>query len=126
MSAMKLPTSWRRPRRLAFAAVLVAALVTPALPAWATVNPDWDGDGSANAVDCAPLDPAVHPGAIDNPDLSFEDTNCDGIDGYISNAVFVSVTAGPGGNGTKEIPFNTVQDGINAAAASLNPKDVYL
>ena len=42
---------------------------------------DWDNDGFPAPADCRPLDPAVFPGAPDKPDLTFEDTNCDGIDG---------------------------------------------
>ena len=54
---------------------LILWLVTPIGRAQAAT--DWDGDGYTDS-DCAPLDPFVHPGAVDKPDLSFEDTNCDG------------------------------------------------
>jgi hypothetical protein len=82
---------------------------------------DYDGDGYV-ASDCAPLDPAVHPGATDLPDLTFEDMNCDGIDGNAAGAVFVA----PGGNnfspGTKDAPKKTIAAAIAAAAPG---KDVY-
>src|SRR4051812_2311616 len=63
--------------------------------AWAA--PDYDGDGpktTPGKADCAPLDPNVHPGALDKPDLSFADTNCDGIDGDKAKAIFVALGVG--------------------------------
>ena len=99
---------------LAFAGV-PAALASPG---------DYDGDGTPNAQDCAPLDPAVHPGAEDRPDLAFEDTNCDGIDGDRAGAIF----AAPGGRdadpGTLTRPKRTLAAAI--AAARAQGKDVYL
>ena len=55
---------------------------------------DWDNDGFAAPADCRPLDPAVFPGAPDKPDLAFEDTNCDGIDGNLDGAIFVNGASG--------------------------------
>ena len=46
-----------------------------------------------------PFDPPCIPGAPDKPDLAFEDTNCDGIDGDLSNAIFVD-----GGGGLDAAP----------------------
>jgi len=40
---------------------------------------DSDGDGWADAADCAPEDPAVHPYGPESPGDGL-DTNCDGID----------------------------------------------
>ena len=68
--------------------VLAAGLAGGSAPSALAAPPDHDGDG-AIAGDCRPLDPAVHPGAADTPDLVFEDTNCDGIDGDLTKAVFV-------------------------------------
>jgi hypothetical protein len=42
--------------------------------------------------DCDDANAAIHPGAADAPDLSFVDSNCDGIDGDESQAVFVATT----------------------------------
>ena len=71
---------------------------------------DWDNDGVPAPADCRPLDPAVYPGAPDKPDLTFEDTNCDGIDGNLTKAIFVD---GGGGlddtrTGTRDFPKKTI------------------
>jgi Putative metal-binding motif len=99
---------------LAFAGA-PAALASPA---------DYDGDGTANAQDCAPLDPAVHPGAVDRPDLSFEDSNCDGIDGDRAHAIFVAPGGDDGNAGTLARPLKTIAAGIDAAKDQ--DEDVYL
>ena len=51
---------------------------------------DSDHDGTPDSLDCAPNDPSIHPGAADLPDLKFVGSNCDGIDGTVADAVFVS------------------------------------
>ncbi|MBL8953725.1 MAG: hypothetical protein JNK82_23320 [Myxococcaceae bacterium] len=53
---------------------------------------------------------------VDLPDRAppWVDENCDGVDGVITNAVFVSASAGPGGNGTRTQPFRTIAQGLNA------------
>jgi hypothetical protein len=52
----------------------------------------------SNALDCNDNDPSIHPGALDDPDAQFLDTNCDGIDGDAASAIFVS-PVGIDGNG---------------------------
>ncbi len=99
--------------------VLLLALLT-AGPAAAT---DFDGDG-VDAGDCAPLDPAVFPGAVDRPDLAFEDANCDGVDGDVTKAVFVSLAGNDANTGTLALPFLTIQKGIDTAAGA--GKSVYV
>jgi hypothetical protein len=89
--------------------------------AWAA--PDLDRDGHADG-DCAPLDPAVHPSAVDKPDLTFEDTNCDGIDGDVRNAIFVSLDGDDAAAGTKTNPMRTVARGVVTAAEA--GADVYV
>ena len=105
-------------------AVLLAFV---ALTARAQASPsDWDGDGTANAADCRPLDPAVHPGAVDRPDLAFEDLNCDGVDGDLTKAVFVSLGGNDGAPGTLTNPKRTINAAVTAAAAATPKKDVYV
>ncbi|MFT3835984.1 MAG: MopE-related protein [Myxococcaceae bacterium] len=48
--------------------------------------------------------------------LSWVDENCDGVDGVVSDALFVSATAAAGGNGTRTAPLQT----IAAALTQLN------
>ena len=116
-------------RTISFFCALTIGVISPfALhpgPAAAVpVAGDLDGDLSGPA-DCAPLDPSVHPGAADRPDLEFTDTNCDGIDGDITDAVFVSSTApNDDGSGTRANPKKLITSGIALAAPT--GKDVYV
>ena len=88
---------------------------------------DLDGDGYTVADgDCAPTNPAIHPGAVDLPDLSFVDSNCDGIDGDAAQAIFVSPTGSDSNPGTEASPKATIQSGITAAAAQQPPFSVYI
>jgi hypothetical protein len=98
-------------------AIATALLLGVAPSAWAL--PDYDGDGSVDG-DCAPLDAAVFPGAADKPDLTFEDTNCDGIDGDAARAVFVAPTGRDGAAGTREDPERTIAAALGAG------RDVYV
>jgi hypothetical protein len=86
-------------------------------------NPDIDGDGSPNAEDCAPTDPAIFPGAADRPDLAFADTNCDGIDGDAATAVFVAPSGNDANPGTQAAPVQTI--GVAISLASASSADVY-
>jgi hypothetical protein len=62
----------------------------------------------------------------DAPDPTFADTNCDGIDGDLAHAVFVSSRIGNDttGDGTMAKPYKTLQLGINQAYTAM--KDVYV
>ncbi len=44
-----------------------------------TATPDRDGDGALDAADCAPDNPAIHPGAVDRPHNRI-DEDCSGRD----------------------------------------------
>jgi hypothetical protein len=80
---------------------------------------DSDGDGIPDPQDCAPRDAAIHPGAPDLPDLSFVDSNCDGIDGTETDAVFVSPNGNDANPGTRAQPKREIQAAIDAAKASV-------
>lgn len=83
---------------------------------------DCDGDGYDDDIDCNDRDRAVHPGAPDDPELSFKDTNCDGIDGDAARSVFVSQAGVDTNPGTKEKPVATIGKGIDLASPTA--KDV--
>ena len=116
-------TAHGRGRRLALLALVTLGLLCAAFSANAYAATDYDGDGAADN-DCAPLDPAVYPGAADKPDLGFEDTNCDGMDGDASKAVFVSTAGSDAATGSKGNPLLTINAGITKASA--DGKDVYV
>lgn len=88
-------------------------------PSPASVQQDADHDGTADAQDCASRDPAVHPGAPDLPDLSFIDSNCDGIDGTEANAIFVSPSGDDGATGTKDRPKRQIQAAVDTVKAGV-------
>ncbi len=93
---------------------------TPAERAWSV---DGDGDGSLAPADCAPDDPAVHPGAADEPDTAFVDDNCDGIDGDKAQAVFVALDGTDVGGtcGGFESPCRTINFAQSRATALGRP-----
>lgn len=105
--------AWRRAIVAAMCAGLAGGLLGAA-PAIAA--PDYDGDGYTTG-DCRPLDPAVHPGASDRPDLAFEDLNCDGIDGDVARAIFVAPAGSDSATGTRQNPYRTIQKAIDVATA---------
>jgi hypothetical protein len=82
---------------------------TPPAPA------DADRDGYLDERDCAPKDPTIHPGAPDLPDLTFVDSNCDGIDGTEQDAIFASPEGDDTNPGTKEKPKRQINAAISAA-----------
>ena len=71
-----------------------------------------------------PAHAACAPGAADKPDLAFEDSNCDGIDGDKASAIFVA----PGGDDSHSGSFGSPMKTVAAAApAALSAgKDVYV
>lgn len=90
----------------------------------ATISGDVDGDGTPNSADCAPNDPSIHPGAADSPDVpAFKDSNCDGIDGDESQAIFVSPVGDDTFPGTRAQPKQHLLAATTAANAA--GKDVY-
>src|SRR3954471_6259240 len=116
-------------RRISFTVALALFISLFAVSAASAARPDFDGDGpqtTPGKIDCAPLDPAVHPGAVDKPDLNFEDTNCDGIDGDLSKAVFVALSGDDNAPGTLTNPKRTINAAITAANAANPKKDVYI
>ena len=88
---------------------------------------DVDGDGwcAVGAAACCPLGGGdcddladwIHPGAEDLPDPTLEDSNCDGLDGDISDAVFVHADFGHDYNpGNVLFPKETIEGAIEEAA----------
>jgi len=61
---------------------------------------------------------------FDEPDDAFVDSNCDGIDGSISNAVFVAASGDDENPGTASLPVRTMTNAIARAASQ--KKDVYV
>ncbi|MBK7862215.1 MAG: hypothetical protein IPJ65_27135 [Archangiaceae bacterium] len=57
---------------------------------------------------------------VDLPDRAppWADENCDGVDGVVANAVFVSATASAGGNGSRTLPFRTIGEGLAALSGA--------
>jgi len=83
------------------------------------VQQDADHDGTADAQDCASKDASIHPGAPDLPDLSFVDSNCDGIDGTVSDGIFVSPDGNNANPGTKAKPKREIQAAVDAVKAGV-------
>jgi hypothetical protein len=110
-------------RAVGVASIIITLSLVPALAAQAA-DPDTDLDGTPDSADCKPFDPAVAPGKPDKPDLAFEDTNCDLIDGDAADAVFVASSGSDTGTGSKANPFATVQKGVTVA--STLGQDVYI
>lgn len=88
------------------------------------ITVDADFDGFSSDVDCDDSNPQIFPGAADLPDIQFVDSNCDGIDGDSSRAVFVSV--GGTGTGTMNDPYGSIIQGIGAAISSGGIDQVYV
>ncbi|HRI68947.1 MAG TPA: hypothetical protein PK156_32175 [Polyangium sp.] len=66
-------------------------------------------DGNAqNGCECQFVGP-------DLPDDSFADTNCDGVDGDASRAIFVAVTGSDANPGTRQQPMFTINGALSKA-----------
>lgn len=87
-------------------------------------DPDADNDGVPDASDCAPNDATVSPGANDPPDTASKDSNCDGIDGDPTKAVFASPSGSDDQPGTQAQPKRTIGAAIQAAAG-MGRREVY-
>ena len=90
---------------------------------------DPDGDGfTGEGGDCNDLDPDTYPGAPEQPDdPGYIDTNCDGIDGDLVGAYWVSTDGNDANPGTIDEPFATIQMGIDSAAVDPSAVlDVYV
>lgn len=68
--------------------------------------------------------PACVNTGLDTPDDDFIDSNCDGIDGDLTRAVFVSPDGSDGAEGTLATPLRRIDDAIELAATS--GRDVYV
>jgi hypothetical protein len=87
--------------------------------------PDANAEGGAGGSEVDDALPSCVPtGAIDNPDDDFADSNCDGIDGDKSKAIFVSPDGKDTGDGSFRSPVNTITKGVELAGAQ--SKDVYV
>ncbi len=93
---------------------------SPASRTWST---DGDGDGSIAPADCAPDNAAISPAAADPPEMTFADTNCDGIDGTETGAIFVSPIGSDASPGSRALPMRTLAVAVATAAAQ--GKQVY-
>jgi len=62
----------------------------------------------------------------DTPDLMFQDTNCDGLDGQAADGVFVATTGSDNDDGSMADPKRTVPAGIDLAAMRPSVKHVYI
>ena len=103
------------------------------VPGWPDEDRDGFGDDTQPPVcpapenfaiepgDCNDQDSAINPGAFDVPDADYEDENCDGTDGTVTEMVFASNFSGGGSEseplGTPEDPFRSLRAAIEAAEA---------
>ena len=76
-------------------------------------------EAGSDAAVCIPV-------GVDLPDPLFQDTDCDGIDGSESAAVFVAPGGSDGNPGTRASPKQTIAAAIAVAALSSPRRSVYL
>ncbi len=90
-----------------------------------TNSPSLDTGSGAHDGALADAGPSCTPKpGEDVPDDDFKDTNCDGIDGDISKAVFVAPSGVDGASGTIAAPLKSIRDAITKAASE--KKSVYV
>src|SRR5260221_94072 len=77
-----------------------------------------DGGIGMNGCECHKSAPS------EKPDMSFGDKDCDGINGTIANAIFVSSRGSNSDPGTMQQPVATIMRGIALAQMAAPPKDV--
>lgn len=63
--------------------------------------------------------------STDLPDLAFTDANCDGIDGEVTNGIFVSPTGDDSAAGTRAAPKQTLAAAVTAVNTA-GKRDIYL
>lgn len=89
--------------------------------------PDANGsaDGGAPDSNTQPdAAPCVPQAGEDRPDDDFADTNCDGIDGDVTQAVFVAPSGSDSAAGSMSAPVATLSKAVELAQAA--QKDVYV
>ena len=92
--------------------------------AWIQVMPSLGQDVAVTSV--AQMIACALDVVTDVPDLNFIDLNCDGIDGDIARAVFVSKNGLATNPGTMAKPLSSIQAAINLAAADPSRDHVYV
>jgi hypothetical protein len=96
---------------------------TPAMPVCKLqcVSGWVDVDGSpADGCECQKLsdDDPPDEGPYPTPGQAYVDANCDGVDGVIGKALFVSALAPAGGDGSMAHPFTTIAEALAAFPGS--------
>jgi hypothetical protein len=92
---------------------------------WVDVNQDpADGCECHRTPGNTTIDLPDIPAAYPTPGQTYVDENCDGIDGVIGDALFVSAMAAAGGNGTITQPYQTI--GVALAALPTSGKKYIL
>ena len=76
--------------------------------------------GSVVTGDCDDSDASVNPEALDEPDMSYVDADCDGVDGDLDGSVFLDPTSGSDGSTglTSGDPVYSLDSAYSVAASS--------
>ncbi len=82
--------------------------------------------GVTAGTDCDDANLSIHPGVTDDPDATFTDQNCDGIDGDVTRAAFVAPTGVDQQTCTIGAPCATVAHAAAVAAADPQLDQVYI